>query len=500
MANLLASRKTLASDEAPFASPDLIGTDSVANSIGGGNIIFSAAPVNGTDGNDWLNGTSDSEQINGLNGHDVLKGFGGADRLDGGAGMDAAFYADSAEGVGVNLATGHGFGGSAEGDRLFNIESIYGSLFNDSLIGNNGINNLYGLDGADYVDGGDGFDYLDGGNGNDVLKGGGGDDALDGGHGDDTLKGGGGADTLVGGAGNDTVDYSQSPQSAFYLFVDLGYGSAGAGDAQGDKLIGIENVTGSAYANHLRGDGGANVLKGLDGGDVLVGLAGDDVLYGGNGDDELWGGETTLQGSLPGADRLIGEGGNDRYFVDNSAAVVIEGIGQGEFDVVKTRVTYALAAGSEVEILETSSPASTTALDLVGNEFGNTITGNNGQNTLVGGMGRDVMTGGDGQDTFVWRTTAETGVAGHEADVVTDFNPGVLEFLVVNPIDADETVAGNQDFTFRFTEDFTAPGQIRYFTTDRDTYILLNTDADMFQEATIRLPDVYSVQPGWFLL
>jgi Ca2+-binding RTX toxin-like protein len=182
MANLLATRKTLASDEAPFASPDLIGTDSVANSIGGGNIIFSAAPVNGTNGNDWLNGTGEGESINGLNGDDVLKGFGGADRLDGGAGFDAAFYGDSAAGVAVNLVTGRGKGGSAEGDTLFNIENVYGSSSNDTLTGNNGINELYGLDGTDYLDGGNGSDTLDGGNDTDILKGGGGADWLDGGY------------------------------------------------------------------------------------------------------------------------------------------------------------------------------------------------------------------------------------------------------------------------------------------------------------------------------
>jgi Ca2+-binding RTX toxin-like protein len=498
MANLLATRKTPASDEAPFASPDLIGTDSVANSIGGGNIIFSAAPVNGTDGNDWLNGTSDSEQINGLNGHDVLKGFGGADRLDGGAGMDAAFYADSTQGVSVNLASGQGFGGSAEGDTLFNIESIYGSLFNDTLIGNNGINNLYGLDGADYLDGGDGFDYLDGANGNDVLKGGGGADALDGGDGDDTLKGGGGADTLVGGAGIDTADYSQSPEwfpdSGAGVWVDLLLNQGLSADADGDTFYGIENLIGSAYRDVLWGDSGANVLSSLGSdfyGDQLHGRGGDDTLYGGNGRDILDGGV--------GVDTMIGETGDDQYLVDDSADVVIEAIGQGTRDTVTTSATYVLAAGSEVEILW-ASWGSRNALDLVGNEFDNEIHGNEGQNTIVGGMGRDFMEGRGGSDTFVWTTTAETGVAAEDADIVVDFNPGQLEFLIVSPIDADETVADDQEFTVIGTADFTGPGQIRYFTTATDTYILLNTDNDLMQEATIQLAGVYAPQPGWFVL
>jgi Ca2+-binding RTX toxin-like protein len=211
----------------------------------------------------------------------------------------------------------------------------------------------------------------------------------------------------------------------------------------------------------------------------------------------------------PGADVLMGEDGNDRYFVENSAAVVIEAIGQGARDTVRSLGTYVLAAGSEVEILETYDTFSTTALDLVGNEFDQTIAGNDGENTLVGGMGRDVMTGNGGRDTFVWRTTAETGVTPDTADVVTDFNPGLLEFLVLTPIDADETVAGNQDFqTFVGIAAFTAPGQIRYFTDGGNTYIELNTDAVPVDpstgapeaEAMIRLDGLYAVQGSWFVL
>jgi hypothetical protein len=98
------------------------------------------------------------------------------------------------------------------------------------------------------------------------------------------------------------------------------------------------------------------------------------------------------------------------------------------------------------------------------------------------------MEGRGGQDTFVWRTTAETGVAAEDADVVLDFNPGQLEFLIVSPIDADETVAGDQEFTVIGIADFTGPGQIRSFTTATDTYILLNTDNDLTQEATSNSP------------
>lgn len=79
------------------------------------------------------------------------------------------------------------------------------------------------------------------------------------------------------------------------------------GDAQGDVLSGIENLTGSDHDDRLGGDGGANVLDGGDGGDILAGHGGNDVLIGGAGDDVLGGGE--------GRDRLTGGADSDRFLV-----------------------------------------------------------------------------------------------------------------------------------------------------------------------------------------
>src|SRR5262245_19842422 len=161
--------------------------------------------LTGTPQPDGLIGTAGGDFIYGFEGDDTLKGGGGADLLSGGAGFDTVDYTDSTVGVGVNLVTGHGSGGTAEGDPYFSIENVTGSLYNDSIAGDDGPNALAGLDG------------------NDLLKGGGGNDHLLGGSGDDVLKGGGGADNLDGGGGNDTVDYSQAPaiDGVWGVAVDL---------------------------------------------------------------------------------------------------------------------------------------------------------------------------------------------------------------------------------------------------------------------------------------
>ena len=208
------------------------------------------------------------------------------------------------------------------------------------------------------------------------------------------------------------------------------------------------------------------------------------MLDGGAGND-------TMQGGL----------GNDIYYVDSAADTVTEAIGQGTLDRVRTTGTYSLAAGSEVEILETTDATAVSNFDLVGNEFGNTIIGNNGSNVIVGGMGLDTMVGGGGADVFVWTSTAETGHDADQADIVgADFNHALGDLIALNPIDANTTIGGDQAFTFIGTAGFTAAGQINYFTNGSDTYILLNTDADADHEAAIRVLGVHTVDASWFVL
>ncbi|HSH92577.1 MAG TPA: calcium-binding protein, partial [Roseimicrobium sp.] len=144
---------------------------------------------------------------NGVN--NVLIGGIGADRLDGGGGADTASYASSGSGVAVSLALGTGIGGDAEGDRLFNIENLTGSNFNDTLEGNAGNNNL------------------------------------------------------VGGLGIDTVSYANvtSGTNSQGVTVNLGLTSAQNTIRAGtDTLSGFENLTGSQFNDTLTGSSGNNIL------------------------------------------------------------------------------------------------------------------------------------------------------------------------------------------------------------------------------------------------
>ncbi|MBC6442775.1 MAG: calcium-binding protein [Rhodobacteraceae bacterium] len=181
--------------------------------------------------------------------------------------------------------------GTDGNDRLlgeeFEDNTVYGHGGRDLLDGGGENDELFGGADDDAIYGRRGDDLLEGGAGNDRLDGVFGDDILRGGAGNDTLKGSAGADLLNGGQGNDTAIYAGSRGA---VEVNLATGTGTGGQAEGDVLRGIENLTGSRRDDTLTGDSGNNHIDGGGGDDTLHGGLGDDTLEGGAGADELAGG------------------------------------------------------------------------------------------------------------------------------------------------------------------------------------------------------------------
>src|SRR2546430_3568991 len=78
-----------------------------------------------------------------------------------------------------------------------------------------------------------------------------GDNVLIGNTGNNILAGLGGADTLDGGAGTDTATYVAS---AAGVNVSLSTGVGHGGDAEGDTLVNVENLTGSNLNDVIEGN------------------------------------------------------------------------------------------------------------------------------------------------------------------------------------------------------------------------------------------------------
>ncbi|MDF8333675.1 calcium-binding protein [Novosphingobium cyanobacteriorum] len=324
------------------------------------------------------------------------------------------------------------------------------------------------------ISGSSGNDKLNGTAFDDVLNGLAGSDVLNGLAGNDRLNGGAGNDTLDGGVGSDTAVYDDAAGAVKVSLLLTGLQNTGSA-AGVDKLVSIENLVGSAFADTLTGNDANNRMEGMDGNDKIDGKAGADLMVGGKGNDTytvdtlydvvaekadegtdtvnvgfsyilgenveklvLTGGDSlegtgnALANSLTGnaganhlygldgndtldgkggADALFGGMGNDTYVVDDPGDVVSESAGAGT-DTVKASIAFILADNLEKLTLTGAGD-----LDGTGNALANTVIGNAGANHLWGLAGKDIISGGLGTDSLWGGLGADNLTGGGDADL-----------------------------------------------------------------------------------
>ena len=155
----------------------------------------------GYDGHDSLYANPDADSfLYGGNHDDWLYSDAQADYLHGGSGIDTALYSNSPTGIFMNLYSGIGHFGHAEGDILISIENVTGSEHDDTIMGNLQDNVLRGR------------------NGNDVLLGNGGNDIIEGGN---NAGGTYYGDLMEGGADDDTFQFRGPNASRFGVGFDV---------------------------------------------------------------------------------------------------------------------------------------------------------------------------------------------------------------------------------------------------------------------------------------
>jgi Ca2+-binding RTX toxin-like protein len=399
----------------PLFTPDLIGTAGndvltiVPVAIGSGATVFGLAgddKLNGSIYNDILIGGTGNDRLFGGDGADTLEGGAGNDFMDGGTGRDAVTYANELAGVRVDLAittAQNTFGAGI--DTLINIEDLYGSAFNDTLLGTNGANNIFSNAGNDFIDGR---------GGDDMIAGGAGDDTIFGGLGNDTITGDDGSDTIDGGAGDD-----------YMIGGTTGHDTLIGGDGNDTLLTSFDGATiqGGAGNDIIHVIGGSNVIDG--------GLGQDSVSFGGMvADLTIDLNVTTAQNyssagtlTIANVESIVGGWGND-VITGDAAANFINGMygtnvlnGGGGDDTIWTYgLNNTLNGGSGNDSLWSR-----------GQDFNDTLNGGDGNDTLLGGhflnggtgndkLAGDIMTGGDGADVFQGQNEFQA------ASTVTDFS------------------------------------------------------------------------------
>ncbi len=148
----------------------------------------------------------------------------------------------------------------------------------------------------------------------------------------------------------------------------------------------LENVTGAAGDDTLRGNATGNVIHGNAGSDVIAGREGADTIDGGQGDDEIWGGAS--------GDKLSGGAGDD-VIGGGDGADTIDG-GQGDDEIWGGASGDKLSGGAGNDIMGGGDGADT----IDGGQGHNQIWGGASEDKLSGGAGDDIIGGGDGADTI----------------------------------------------------------------------------------------------------
>lgn len=316
----------------------------------------SAAPVSlyvcfGEDTKEWepnrrgvVRGTNRADVIVVRNRGVVVKGLGGDDRI-------------------CALGPGRVSGGSGH-------DLLQGGRRSDRVAGGPGMDYLNGGSGSDVLQGGPGSDTLVGAGADDVLEGDlgeGGDDFLFGGPGSDDLLGGDGEDSFVGGDGGDLIGGGAgASDTANFEFEDaavtVDLADSPAVLSNGDRLLGIENVRGSRFADTITGSNAPNMLSGGEGDDTVASLGAFDLVDGGPGLDILDGGDDT--------DRLI--------YLESPAGIV---------------VNLETGSSNEGDVLVGFE-------NLLGSAYDDELRGDAGPNELSGSLGADQLFGLAGDDTL----------------------------------------------------------------------------------------------------
>lgn len=432
-------------------------TASVTVAAGDGNDTVTGGSANDTiqggNGNDSLSGGAGADSLVGGAGNDTLAGGAGADSLDGDTGMDFADYSTSSAGVSVNLSTNATSGGDAQGDALSGIDGIYGSSFNDTLIGFDG--ELIGGSDA-YTNifyAGAGNDSLDGAGGSDILWGEQGDDTVFGGAGNDTIAGGTGADSLVGGDGDDLFVVEN-------LFGADTIQGGETGETAGDRLDLSALTTGVTVnltsANPETGtiSDGTSTATFTEIETVILGAGNDTlVLADGSGADRILGFAAPVangDGTYTGIDVLdvsdlkdlsgnpvnvhdvtVGDdgsgnavlsfpGGESLTLIGVSPAAVATYPQLMAIGIPGTDFVVSGTAGDDLidaSYLDDPDGDRVDGADALDGSNDDVIDAGAGNDTINGGLGADTITGGTGNDVFAQSQ-------GDATDTITDFDLG----------------------------------------------------------------------------
>jgi Ca2+-binding RTX toxin-like protein len=387
-----------------------LATGTGTNLLGGSLSFTSIEAVDGSYRNDTILGSTGADNLFGDLGNDSMDGGDGDDTINGSAGVDTmtggigndwlSYVFDTTDpvqnGVDANQIQAS-FGWTTQN---WNWTGVVVNLLNNTNFGADGARDIFS-----------GFENVAGTYYNDWLTG----DAQS-----NTFRGYAGNDTMDGGTGSDTVTYAATysrtsglainlivGEAANGVIVNLATGTASDGFGGTDRLISIENVTGSLGADSITGNDSNNALSGGDGNDTIVSHTGTDVITGGIGTDLY------MTGLALSAITVSGTAG----------AYVFTSVLDGQTQTVNEMENYAFAGGAPVAV-----PVNMTFNAIGGATGGDNVIVSAGLDDSVDGLGgndviytlggNDRVFGGIDNDVLVLGTGDDAGIGGDGNDYV----------------------------------------------------------------------------------
>lgn len=458
--------------------------------------------IYGGAGNDFIDGGEGADSIYGEAGNDTLIGGPGADRLDGGADIDTVDYSGSNAGVTVNLVTGAGAGGHAQGDTLVGIENVTGSAFDDSITGDANANTILGGTGDDTINGGAGNDYIVGGPDSIAGIGGTQQKFLDwtgttttGVNLTDNTSLEGGFTQNTGGI-NVAVSYTESSSSSFIrvetadIYVDptplpwepafdansAAWLSRPGGSGNSSVTMDFSAVEGSGFADEVQ-----NVrfrISDIDTGGFIdlvtvqaFDAAGNPVAVSAfqTGNEIITtnpDGSVTVQGV--GNSQQTSENGSVLFRIEDPVSRVVvsyaDGANSTQWVFISDVYFDAVYDGEDDDVIYAGDGDDTVLGgegadsifgqggndSLMGGRGSDTIDGGSGTDTIDGGEGADLLGGGLGSDRFVGGTAGDTVIGGEDTG---DTDTDVLDLTGLGPLTVTYTPGDPEAGTVTFYAD-----------------------------------------------
>lgn len=408
----------------------------------------------GFDGNASGDTYKNIENVIGSSFNDTFIASDATNTFTSGGGVDRVSYVHSTSGVKVDLSSGKGSGGFATDDEYIDIVNATGSDYDDTFVANNQGNNFQGGDGFDTVSyeksstgatgqgvavnlsnieasyvghngvivklkksSGTGYDAT--GDTYDSIE------KVIGSKGNDIFIASDISNKFEGGDGSDTVSYAGLNIGSNQTGVTVNLLDENKVDG---NFKSIENITGSAGQDELRGDNNNNVLMGGDGADQFFGGGGfDTVSY----QDSTTGvsidvDNTTLDGVrgtgfakgdviANDVERILGSNFNDTFLSTRKEVVLYGGNGTDsiDFGLATDDVTVDLGDTSKFVSIErvvgsnfndTLTAASNNGSTAITNNS-HILTADNSKSILVAGDGDDTLNGGSGADFIDMKTS-----------------------------------------------------------------------------------------------